>query len=290
MHELRNSILSGDGGRPNGLVAAKKAREAPSDGASLLAIRVKKQEARASNERREDRHRDLVEEATLHHRRKKRQVRVVNISASGLLIETDTELGIGEAVQVQLDHCDKAPCHVRWIRGGRIGLEFEAATTITGSKSVRDYVISRLRGDVPSGGPGGVNPERAIRHSLIWFGHIHFDHDSWPVRVRNISPTGAMLESRKQFEPGSSILLDLDAGGTVFATVKWCKGGQIGVKFDGQFDLKRLLAANAAPVSMPSYKKPDYLKSEGKADSPWYNCWDKLSVDELQSTLSKASG
>ena len=79
MHDFRSSILSGPAERPATPVAAKKGKPAANLG-GLTAIAVKRQEARITNQRCEDRLRDIVEETVMVFRRKKMDVRVVNVS------------------------------------------------------------------------------------------------------------------------------------------------------------------------------------------------------------------
>jgi hypothetical protein len=49
---------------------------------------------------------------------------VLNISQSGVMIEIGLSPNIGESVTVQLEHGIRVPAFVRWVREGRIGLNF----------------------------------------------------------------------------------------------------------------------------------------------------------------------
>jgi hypothetical protein len=57
MHELRSAIASGEGLRPNGPIAKKSKKAEAKTG--LAAIAVKREESRLTNQRREERHRDI---------------------------------------------------------------------------------------------------------------------------------------------------------------------------------------------------------------------------------------
>ena len=59
------------------------------------------------------------------------------------------------------------------------------------------------------------------RHPLSWSGTVHFSHDSQPVRLRNISPHGALIESPLAYPIGAELYLDLEEAGSLFATVSW---------------------------------------------------------------------
>jgi hypothetical protein len=287
MHGIRSAILSGDAPQANGPVAVKRKKAEPVGG-SLTAIAVKRTESRLGNQRREERHRDLFEEATLYFRRRKYHISVVNVSASGAMLDTDLDARIGEKLQIQFSDCNKTECVVRWRRGNRLGIEFNQDTTIIASASVQDYIIRKLRGDAPDDQAGeGAQASRAPRQVLIWFGTIHYNHDTIPVRLRNISTDGAMLESEHPFAAGAEILLDLEDAGTAFGKVRWAKGGQIGVKFDQKFDLKQLgrstVSSGMSSDGKKAYMmKPRYLETDGAADSPWAAMWDKFTPEELE--------
>lgn len=295
MHGVRSAILSGEGVRPTTPVAAKKKKSDPEARVSLTAIAVKREESRLTNQRREDRHRDIFEDATIHFRRRKYQVPVINSSASGVMIEADIEPRIGEKLQIQFNDCNRTQCVVRWVRGNRIGLEFNQETTIIGPSSIQDFIIRKLRGgDDVVEDVAGAKASRTPRHSLIWIATVHCEHQTMPVRLRNISTDGAMLETEHQFAVGAEILLDLEEAGTAFAKVRWSKGGQAGVKFDQKFNLKNLTRCTAAATEIQSSTgksttymlKPRYLESETSADSPWAAMWERLTPDNLNSKRS----
>jgi hypothetical protein len=125
---------------------------------------------------------------------------------------------------------------------------------------------------------------RGRRHPLIWSGQIHYDYDSTPVRIRNISSTGALIECDRSLAIGAEPLLDLGEAGSHFATVMWAVGDQVGLAFKGPFDLAQL--ARAKPEVAPSrWVRPSYLDENGKSDSPWDEHWQRMSVNELSDEL-----
>jgi hypothetical protein len=289
MHELRSAIASGEALRPNGPIAKKSKRAEPKGG--LATISVKREESRLTNQRREERHRNILEDATIYFRRRKHQVPVINVSSGGVMIETDIEPWIGESVEIQFADCNRTKAVVRWIRGDRMGLEFHDETTIIGPASIQDFIIRRLRGNEAANDDAAVNAkaDREPRHNLIWIATLHCNHDSIPVRMRNISSEGAMLETKHNFPVGTEVLLDLEEAGTAFAKVRWAKGGQIGVKFDAKFNLKNLQKCSPTAASMSAagkattyMVKPRYLESEKRSDSPWAAMWDKFSLEDLK--------
>jgi hypothetical protein len=290
MHDLRSAILSGEGVRPHTPIASKQPKKAQASLGSLTGIPVKREESRLSNERREERHRDLLDGAVIYFRRRRHEVAVVNVSAGGAMVEAEIEPRIGEQIEIQFGDCNRTKCAVRWVRGTRIGIEFQQETTIIGSSSIQDFIIRRLRGDEAANDIANksTKADRSARHGLIWNGTLHCNHDSVPARLRNISAEGAMIETTQNFAVGSEVFLDLDQGGTAFAKVAWSAGGQMGLKFDHKFDLKQLARSKPAPVASAPTVKPQYLESDGSPDSPWSAMWDRLTPQELKATLAKS--
>ena len=81
-------------------------------------------------QRSEPRHEGLVEYATLCFRTRDFRVPVVNISSRGTMIECDLVPRLGESVMIRFDGCSPLYAFVRWIRDGRIGLNFGCELTI----------------------------------------------------------------------------------------------------------------------------------------------------------------
>ena len=72
----------------------------------------------------EPRHEDIVESAVIFFRGQKITVPVVNISSRGTMVECDILPRIGEAIVIQFEHCTRIHAFVRWVREGRLGLNF----------------------------------------------------------------------------------------------------------------------------------------------------------------------
>jgi predicted signal transduction protein with EAL and GGDEF domain len=85
-----------------------------------------------------------------------------------------------------------------------------------------------------------VGFSRPPRHRLIRNGALLWQGRTLPVRLRNISTGGAMVECDRRFEPGTPVELDLDEAGALAAEVRWCHQGQVGLHFAEEFELPKL--------------------------------------------------
>ena len=275
---------------------------------SFSELVIAREQARIANHRLDDRHR-LANQATViaRHRRARHKVQLVNLSGGGAMIEADFRPDLWDRVDLDLadgDRVGRLECAVRWIRASRIGLEFAHETrieadgdtraallrevlarsfsdvvqaTITEAESVAEALDIELRTAEQRDNP---------RHPLIWNGEVLFQHDSHPVRLRNISASGALVESRSGFPVGAEVYLDLDQGGALFAHVSWSHGDQFGLAFRQPFDLARLAAVK--PQVAPSrWAQPDYLRDGSPDSSPWASEWGRLTLGELNRTLRR---
>jgi hypothetical protein len=123
MHESRPSIRNADVTSEQASAARAEPcrRQAPER--SLVAIAIPREERRRTNQRREDRFPEVVDRATIIFRRKKLLVRVVNVSGSGVMIESQILPRIGEVLGLEFENFDRLTAVVRWVKGGRIGLD-----------------------------------------------------------------------------------------------------------------------------------------------------------------------
>lgn len=65
---------------------------------------------------------DMVSHVTAHGR--SHGVRIINISALGLMCRSDTSLTQGERVSIWLPILKDYPAEIRWMEDGRVGMEF----------------------------------------------------------------------------------------------------------------------------------------------------------------------
>ncbi len=249
----------------------------------------------ANDHRDEVRHRLARETATISFNGAKSEVDLINLSGGGAMIEADISPRMWDRVNLHLGEGNPIECAVRWIRNGRIGLEFAHETQIDCSPRERDAllreVIRRNFPEVvaslpPLDSPPAFDPARRSdrRHPLIWNGEIAWQDASRTVRLRNISASGVLIDAPVDFPEGTELVLNLGKSGQYAARVGWCRSGQAGLIFKTPFDLSALAAAR--PVVAPqSWQRPTYLDRCSDRPSPWESGWDRSELSELHSDL-----
>lgn len=91
---------------------------------------VSRTQKRIVDQRSEPRYEGLVDCATLFFRGTAHLVKVVNISTRGSMVESDIEPRLGESVIIRFEGCSPIYAFVRWVREGRLGLNFGCELTI----------------------------------------------------------------------------------------------------------------------------------------------------------------
>ena len=304
MNSFRSALDKGDGLHPSGPAMPAKKPSGATEDKGLGSIPVAREEVRSVNHRDDDRHRLQAEQAVIRVGRKTHDVELVNLSGGGAMIRTDIALDMWQKLFLVLGDCDPVEAAVRWVRGDRIGLEFAHETQVGGCEVKRDaMLLDVLKRSFPDAGktprkviadapraapapqakakPTGAQRRSDLRHPLIWWGEIHFSHESTRVRFRNISESGALVDSDVAFPPHAEVLLDLGGAGQHFATVTWSRGDQVGLQFVSPFDIA-LLARVKPEVANHKWERPSYL-SGGKTAS--VGDWGSASLRDLRDDL-----
>ncbi len=272
MHEIRLSLVGGE--RRSALVSKAEGRGKRAGDGGLAGIRIKREEARRSDQRSEPRQVHVADPATLRYQRRLREVGLLNVSSRGAMIECDLRPRIGARVDIRFADCNDTACFVRWVRGGRIGLEFDKQTVMIGANDVRHQIVGgRREGESPS---IVVKSQRAPRQSSLLRANLHWPEGTMPVRLRNISTDGAMLQAGQDLRPDIEIVLEIPHAVAIPGRVRWCRSKQLGIRFTEPLDLDLLINPQEAKVAHSEYLKPDYLRTEMDPDSPWAACWDRL--------------
>lgn len=91
---------------------------------------------------------------------------------------------------------------------------------------------------------------RSLRHRVFLSVKLITTTKEVPVKLRNLSATGALLEGDKLPAVGTDLILRRGSL-EVFATVRWVDGGRAGVEFDEPLAEHKLWAQIAAAPSPP---------------------------------------
>lgn len=292
---IRAKVYGGAADQP--ILQAKKPKGSKAD--TLHSVSVPREVRRANNGRGEDRHRLTDERVQINHNGTPIEVELINLSGGGAMVAGDFEPMLWDHVELHLGNHGTIECVVRWIRDGRIGLEFAHETRLDGPSDqiaiVLRHVIERTFPHIrftkkqtkAAAEPETREPESSDnrarrRHPLIWTGTLYHDYQTSKIRVRNISTTGAMIESDTPIRAGAQPLLELSDTVSLSATVEWSVGDQAGLRFHEPFDMN-MLADGKPTVVEDRWSPPAYLdvvKAQQGNDH-----WDRLSLAELRQEL-----
>jgi hypothetical protein len=292
---IRSKIFGGGKDEDDSpVVQSKKPKGARPD--ALHSISVLREVKRQSDTRDEDRHRLPDEQVRVTYKDRDHEVQLVNLSGGGAMVASDFAPKLWDRLQLHLGENGTIDCAVRWIKGDRIGLEFAHETRLDCSAdkqaAVLREVIVRSFPDIGFEVPDEVvetpdydEQRGGRRHPLIWSGLIHHDFDSTPIRLRNISSTGAMIECSAPLRVGAEPLLELGDHVQIPTSVAWVFGDTAGLRFVTEFDLADL-ARSRPDLASVKWDRPDYLRpGAAAADSPWDEQWDRMSLGELRQSL-----
>ena len=261
---------------------------------NLASISVRREECRRGNSRGKDRHRLSCEQAVLRHAGEEHVVDLVNLSAGGAMIRAIPELVLWDHVSLVFGDEGELECAVRWINQGQAGLEFAHETRIDCDDDSRDELLRAvIRKSFPDAGTDPLGseaveqledqddqsePRASKRHPLVWNGVVYHDYEVEPVRLRNISTTGALVQSSHPLIEGSTVFLELNGAGRHEAIVRWTRAGQSGLAFTRGFDIS--LLANVRP-EITKLRCSD----DGEKHEPWAAPWRRSTLDEIARTL-----
>ena len=280
-------------------VLSKRTERTRTEGLGTVAIA--REESRRSNFRASDRHRLFGETVSIIHQGQEHQAELINLSGGGAMIARPSQrLKLWDRLDLVLGDQGTVECAVRWVRNGRVGLEFAHETQLL---CPHDQRASVLRATIKRSLPHiklGVSvrepaKEEAVaskdghrsarRHALIWSAVLHHDFQSTKVRIRNISASGAMLEYSGSARVGAEPLLEFESGASVGGTIVWAVGDHLGLRFHSKFDME-VLAASVPQVTSPHWTPPAHLTRVKEIDSPWHPRWNRSSVEELEQELA----
>jgi hypothetical protein len=300
-NSFRSAVVRGE--RP-ALVLTDKMRRREATDDSLEGSMVQREEVRRGNHRGGDRHRLQSEAATARYVGEVHDVEVVNLSSGGAMIRCDFAPRLWDMIELTLgdgpENHSSIECAVRWLRDDLVGLEFAHETQIDCDPRQRaELLLDTIQRSFPDSAvhldePEEDEPKTEVqpqdlgnrfekRHPLIWKGEIHYAFDSNPVRLRNISEGGALVDVAIDYPLGAELMLDLGDAGQFGATVTWAAGDQAGLKFDKPFDLA-CLSKSRPEIASHQHLMIDFGQA-AQDSTPWDAQWSRSSLAEMRDEL-----
>lgn len=283
------------------LLSEKTPKGAKAD--ALDSVLVSRSECRRGNARSGDRHRLSLERAIIRCDGQDIMVELVNMSGGGAMIRGDLDLKLWDHIRLVLGEEGEIDCAACWIKEGNVGLEFAHEARID-CEEARDEMLravirksfphlveialdypKRRADDDPSVDVEGARRRQAERHPLVWNGVIYYsathDYAAEPVRLRNISAIGALVQSGNVLPEGETVFLDLRTAGRHAATVKWTCGDQAGLQFHKIFDINTL--SEARPQIARAACAPEIFGNQ----DPWAAGWRRATIEEMAQSLGQ---
>jgi hypothetical protein len=293
---IRKQIYGEGGLEQSPLVTIKKPKGAKAD--ALHSIAVSRQESRRGDTRSGDRYRLVGECVRVTHDGSTYDGRLINVCASGAMISAEFEPLPWDRAKLHLNAERPIASRVLWIRHGQIGLEFDHRIELDCSDSKQAtllrQVITRHFPDAQFEAPlkaeqqgpafGSEDQRLARRTPLLRLGTVHYDYESTPVRLRNISTAGATIETSTALVPGAEPLLDLGEAGSIFAIVVWTSADQVGLRFNQPFDLSQLPKARSQ-AGPANWEPPAHLRTSGQRESGADEQWKQIPLNEFNKDL-----
>ena len=266
------------------VIIQKKRRKQARNAKTLGEVAIARQGPRAVHQRHEDRHVLRGTKAMADLDGDLREVSILNLSSNGVMIACEDALEIGQEVYLTIEDCAPITTAVRWVRGGRVGLEFMAETVIIAEAGVQDYIVKTIRREAEASGAasklkiGTEQRNASPRHSLVFVGKAKWADRQSTARLRNISGRGAMiaLGEPSSLAAGDPLTLSLVNAGDIAARIRWAAGQQFGLEFDSPFDVSLLVTESAAELA-PTEPEAAFT-GPSTADEPTPDDFDSLKV------------
>ena len=253
----RKDILAEPAATRADVIIQKKRRKQVPNAKGLGAVTIPRNGPRAVHQRNEDRHVLRGTRATADIAGETHEISVLNLSSNGVMIAYEGDLDIGQQVFVAIDDCAPITTAVRWVRGGKVGLEFIAETVILAQTGVQDYIVKTIRREAEATGMAATlrigTEQRNVskRHPLVFLGKMCWKQGEAIARLRNISSSGAMvaLADPVHLAKDDAVTLSLMKAGDLAARIRWIADREVGLAFDQAFDVSLLINENAAELA-----------------------------------------
>ena len=194
---------------------------------------------RPTERRSDDRLIPLLRVAKLSEGERTQLVRVRNISAGGLMAETNQAPSVGSDVQIELSS-QSIPASVVWIREGLVGLKFNQNIDLG----------ELLAGRKPRHGFRPRPPRLTVNcKASIRIGKVYYTVD-----VHDISLGGIKVEPIEEYCVGKEVIVVVESLKPVRGHVRWFSDRRAGVVFDKPLEFEELAEWVAKRLELASLK------------------------------------
>ncbi len=152
-------------------------------------------------------------------------IRVRNVSAGGLMAESNQPVSISEAVQVELSS-QKIPGSVVWVREGTVGVKFDQNVDLG----------ELLAGRKPRHGFRPRPPRLEVRCKAS----LRVDKIYYTVDVHDISLGGMKIEPIEEYCLGKKVVVVVESLRPIRGEVRWYSDRKAGIVFEKPLEFEEL--------------------------------------------------
>ncbi|WP_421854860.1 PilZ domain-containing protein [Novosphingobium sp.] len=175
--------------------------------------------ATATLDRRRARRRSVFLRASIYPIDAFSDARIRDVSATGLMGETDLELTIGQTLHVTIDEQNFYAGKVRWILDRRFGMDVPQALAM----------FRHQAGEIDYGSEVAHFP-RAPRFRLDETARLLVGRPPRPAIVRNLSEHGMLLDTGPGLKPGQVLVVRIGNAPLLYGRTQWSRDGRIGFR------------------------------------------------------------
>ena len=168
-------------------------------------------------ERRDDeRHLTLFRVGTISVGDRRELCLIKNISAGGMMVRAYCDLKPQDRISVELKRGEQIQGHVSWISDGSAGIEFDERVDVV------DLLATSMEGPRP----------RMPRVEVRCIASVRQGSQVYGMRAHDISQGGLKVESIRDLEIGSDVVVTLPGLPTQTGVVRWRQGRCYGITFN----------------------------------------------------------
>ena len=150
---------------------------------------------------------------------------IKNISAGGMLIRAYSAIEAGTRLSVELKRGEQIPGTVSWVRDGSAGIAFDEKVDVV------ELLASSKQGPRP----------RMPRVEIRCIASVRQGASVYGILARDISQGGVKLETNRELEIGSAVVVTLPGLAPQQGVVRWNENGSYGVTFNRLVALPELV-------------------------------------------------